>query len=317
MQVQSSEAIAEPVDPWTAPPTVPLARADFKDLLKRSDGPGVRRLAGHFAAAAATGVLVHVALVNPVLAVPAMMLHGFVLVLLFAPMHECTHGTAFRTRWLNGLVGSICGFVLLRPSLYFKWRHAAHHSYTQDPARDPDLVPVPHSFGQYLGDSLGVRFWPKLIGTLYRSATGRFTAEEKSWIPVSERSKVSNEARVMIVLFAAIIAGSILAGSTAVLWYWIVPRVLAEPALRMIRMVEHTGMDEGPDPLTNTRTTSPNRIVQFLYWNMPYHTEHHLAPSVPFHALIRMHDLLPDTPAPPSILRVHRDLLRRARSTRS
>src|SRR5688572_315775 len=177
MQVPSSKTIAEPFDPWTAPPTVPLARADFRELLKRSDGPGLRRLAGHIAASAATGVLVHVALVNPVLAVLAMLLHGFVLVLLFAPMHECTHGTAFRTRWLNGLVGSICGFVLLRPSLYFKWRHAAHHSYTQDPARDPDLVPVPRSFGQYLGDSLGVRFWPKLIGTRSEEHTSELQSQ--------------------------------------------------------------------------------------------------------------------------------------------
>lgn len=317
MQVQGNEVLTEPVDPWAAPPAVPLERRELRALLQRSNGPGLRRLAGHFAVAVVTGVLVHFALVNPILAVAAMLLHGFVLVLLFAPMHECTHGTAFRTRWLNSVVGFVCGFVMLRPSLYFKWRHAAHHSYTQDPERDPDLVPVPNTLGQYLGDSLGVRFWPKLVGTMYRSATGRYTAEEESWIPDTERSKVTNEARLMIAGFAVTAAVSIVVGSPAILWYWILPRMLAEPALRMIRMVEHTGMDEGPDPLTNTRTTRPNRIVNYLYWNMPYHTEHHLAPSVPFHALVKMHDALPDTPTPPSILRVHRDLLRNARTARS
>jgi fatty acid desaturase len=76
-------------------------------------------------------------------------------------------------------------------------------------------------------------------------------------------------------------------------------------------------MDEGPDPLTNTRTTKPNPLVQFLYWNMPYHLEHHLAPSVPFHALARMHEQLPDSPAPPSILQVHRGLVRSMRASRS
>ena len=50
--------------------------------------------------------------------------------------------------------------------------------------------------------------------------------------------------------------------------------------------------------------------MQFLYWNMPYHLEHHLAPSVPFHTLARMHEQLPDSPAPPSILQVHRGLVR-------
>ena len=32
-----------------------------------------------------------------------------------------------------------------------------------------------------------------------------------------------------------------------------------------------------------------NAIVRFLAWNMPYHTEHHAFPSVPFHALPSLH----------------------------
>jgi Fatty acid desaturase len=47
----------------------------------------------------------------------------------------------------------------------------------------------------------------------------------------------------------------------------------------MLRIAEHTGMEEGPDPLTNTRTTLTNPLIRFLYWNMPYHAAHHLAPS--------------------------------------
>jgi fatty acid desaturase len=316
MQASSDDTLAGPVDPWEASPAVPLTRAQLKVLLRRSDGPGLRYLFGHVALALVTASLVFLALGNPILLVLAMFAHGVVLVFLFAPMHECTHGTAFRRRWLNAAVGSACGFILLRPSRYFKWRHAAHHTYTQDPARDPDLVPMPANLLGYVGDVLGARFWPKLIGSLYRSATGRFSAEEQAWIPESERSKVSNEARVMIALYVALIAISIALGSLAILWYWIIPRTLAEPALRLIRMVEHTGMDEGPDPLTNTRTTKPNPLVQFLYWNMPYHLEHHLAPSVPFHALACMHEQLPDSPAPPSILQVHRGLVKSVRASR-
>ena len=272
MQTQQDETLAQPVDPWEAPPVVPLARAQLKDLLRRRDGPGLRYLFGHVGLALVTAGLVYLTMGNVVLFVLAMFVHGFVLVLLFAPMHECTHGTAFRRRWLNSAVGAACGFVLLRPSRYFKWRHAAHHSYTQDPARDPDLVPMPTNLREYVGDALGARLWPKLIGAFYRSATGRFTAEEQAWIPASERPKVTNEARAMIALYAVVVALSVAFGSLAVLWYWIVPRMLAEPALRMIRMVEHTGMDEGPDPLTNTRTTKPEprRPVPLLEHAVPH-----------------------------------------------
>ncbi len=313
MESEDMSAPVDHVDPWEAPPSVPLPRAQLNELKRRSDAPGLRFLAGHLAMILLTGSLVYMALGHVVLLIPVMFLHGCVLVFLFAPMHECTHGTAFRSRRMNSVVGAFCGFVLLRPSGYFKWRHAAHHSYTQDPSRDPDLVPMPENLGQYVGEVLGARLWPKLVGTLYRSATGRYSAIEQEWIPESERGRVSKEARVLIMIYALVLAASVATGSLAALWYWILPRMLAEPVLRMVRMVEHTGMEEGADPMTNTRTTKPNPIVQFLYWNMPYHTEHHLAPSVPFHALARMHVQLPDGPAPPSILRVHRQLLKNVR----
>jgi len=315
MHALNDETQTEFVDPWATPAPVPLPRRQLKELRQRRDAPGLFYLIGHLACVLATGVLAYLTLGEPLLLVPAMFVHGVVLVFLFAPMHECSHGTAFRRRWLNSVVGSICGFILLRPSRYFKWRHAAHHSYTQDPARDPDLVPVPSNLREYFGNVVGGRLWPKLVGTLYRSATGRFTADEQEWIPASERSKVVNQTRGMIVLYIVAIVASVALRTPVLLWFWIVPRVLAEPALRFIRMVEHTGMDEGADPLTNTRTTRPNPLVNFLYWNMPYHAEHHLTPSVPFHALRRMHELLEDAPPAPSILRVHRDLLTNLRSS--
>ncbi|MEX0746048.1 MAG: fatty acid desaturase [Phycisphaeraceae bacterium] len=312
MSAQTTETTSEPFDPWAAPPGVPLSRKDLNALKRRSDAPGLRFLAGHLAIIAMTGLVIFSALRfgSWPLTLLAMLLHGSVMVFLFAPMHECTHGTAFRRRWINSAVGTLCGFVLFRPALYFKWRHAAHHSYTQDPERDPDIIPMPENWGQYLGELMGMRLWPKLVGTLYRGITGRFTDQEKEWIPETERGRVSREARLLLASYTLVAVVSVALGSLVVVWYWLLPRTLAEPVLRMVRMVEHTGMDEGPDPMTNTRTTKPNPVVQFLYWNMPYHAEHHLAPSVPFHALPKMHAQLPVSEAPPSILRAHREIIR-------
>ncbi|MGR4001096.1 MAG: fatty acid desaturase, partial [Alphaproteobacteria bacterium] len=39
-------------------------------------------------------------------------------------------------------------------------------------------------------------------------------------------------------------------------------------------------------------TTLSNPVVRFLAWNMPYHTEHHIYPTVPFHHLPKLHRLL-------------------------
>ena len=71
-------------------------------LAERSDRRGLGQLALHLAALLATAAAVLAARGLPWL-LPAMLLHGDLLVFLFAPLHESIHRTAFRSRWLNDL----------------------------------------------------------------------------------------------------------------------------------------------------------------------------------------------------------------------
>jgi len=302
-------------DPWAVTTPVPIPRKELRALQRRSNGPAVRWLTAHLLMLAGTAALIWVALPSWWAVVP-IFAHGSLIVFLFAPMHECSHGTAFRTRRLNTAVAMFCGFLNMRPALYFRYRHAAHHSYTQDPQRDPDQVPFPETVRGYFGEVFGMAFWPKMVGTLYRGFTGRYNDQEKTFIPENERGRVSAEVRVFVLLYVAIAAATIATGTwTVPLLYWLVPRVVAEPVLRTFRIAEHTGMEEGPNLLSNTRTTLTNPVVRFVYWNMPFHAEHHLAPSVPFHSLPEMHRTMPADALVPAngYLRLHRDLIRRVR----
>ena len=272
-----------PLTGWDAVP-----RQILKGLRVRSNGPGLRYLAFHAAALCCTGGLVYLCM-GTWAVVPAMFAHGVVIVLLFAPLHECSHFTAFRSRWLNYAVGIFAGVVSMRPFLYFKWRHAEHHTYTQSAGRDPDIVRFPHSLAKYLALVLGAEFWPKMLGTLWRGSTGRFNETELRFIPASDLRRVSLEIRLIVLFYVAVAVGSVAAHSWAAVIYWVLPRILGEPVLRAIRMAEHTGAEESPHLLSNTRTTLTNPLLRTLYWNMPFHTEHHLATSVPFHALGRLH----------------------------
>lgn len=302
-------------DPWAVTTPVPIARKQLRGLQKRSNAPAARWLVGHLALLCGTGALIWVALPSLWVVAP-MLAHGSLIVFLFAPMHECSHGTAFKTRRMNTVVAMFCGFLMMRPALYFRYRHAAHHSYTQDPERDPDQVPFPETVRAYYGEVFGMKFWPKMVGTLYRGFTGRYTAQELTFLPESERRHVSSEVRVFVLLYALIALTTIATGTWGIpLLYWLLPRVIAEPVLRTFRIAEHTGMEEGPNLLSNTRTTLTNPLVRFVYWNMPYHAEHHLAPSVPFHNLPEMHRTMPADSLVPAngYLRLHRDLIRRVR----
>ena len=89
--------------------------------------------------------------------------------------------------------------------------------------------------------------------------------------------------------YGAAIAISLATRSTFFLYYWLLPAILAQPLLRLLLIVEHTGCSQDPNGLTNTRTTLTAWPVRLFMWNMPYHAEHHLYPSIPFHQLPAAH----------------------------
>ena len=73
---------------------------------------------------------------------------------------------------------------------------------------------------------------------------------------------------------------------------WLPPGRLGEPLQRAWRIAEHKGCEERPDVRTNTRSTKAGPIMRALCWNMPYHSEHHVCPQVPFFALPELHKLI-------------------------
>ena len=285
-----------------------IDKAALKSLTARSDTKGALHLAGHLGALAVTGWLVAQAAGGPWL-LPAALGHGIVLVFLFAPLHETIHRTAFRTRWLNDALAWVCGAVLLLPANYFRAFHFAHHRYTQDPARDPELdPPKPASLSAYLVHVSGFPYWRKQVRGLIRQAAGRV---EEPFIAPAQRPAVIREARVLLCLYAGIAAASLAAQSWAAVLFWVVPVLLGQPILRLYLLAEHTGLPEVPDMVRNTRTTRTLLPLRALAWNMPFHVEHHAYPGIPFHALPAAHaHLKPRLPeVAPGYLAVHRQIL--------
>jgi fatty acid desaturase len=55
--------------------------------------------------------------------------------------HESAHYTLLKNKFLNDLIGDIfCMFPILSTVHFYRLFHLAHHQYTNDPERDPDLV---------------------------------------------------------------------------------------------------------------------------------------------------------------------------------
>jgi fatty acid desaturase len=126
-------------------------------------------------------------------------------------------------------------------------------------------------------------------------ACGRFIETDLEHIPKDQQHLLVIEARVLIVFYATLFTAAAMFGYLEMLLVaWLLPRFVGEPIQCAMRVAEHVGCEEGPDLLTNTRTTYSNALFKALAWQMPYHSEHHLFPNTPFFALPKLHALVKD-----------------------
>lgn len=293
------------------PPTAVL-----QTLARKSNAISALWLAGHLALIGAAGCLVVLARPTP-LVWPAMAALGVALMAMFAPLHETTHRTVFRSVSANKLLGWFGGLLLVLPPEWFRLFHMAHHRHTQDPEHDPELTGGrPRTRAGYLWRLSGVPYWMAAIRVLLTGAGGH---AEAAFIPPQRRRAVIVEARCYLAAYVALAAGSLALRTDWLFWLYVLPALLGQPVLRAFLMAEHGGLPLVSDRLANTRTTLSAGAVRLLFWNANYHAEHHVAAGVPFHALPRLHRLLTGElrAVAPGYAAAHRDIRRAVQANSS
>ncbi|WP_048645890.1 fatty acid desaturase family protein [Nitratireductor soli] len=290
-----------------------VPRKEMKALMQRSDGAAIRDTAVWLGAMAvfATGAVL---LWPSAWAIPLFLAYG----VLYGSAtdsrwHECGHGTAFKTRWMNDAVYQIASFMIMRNPVTWRWSHARHHTDTIIVGRDPEIsVMRPPDLARLVLNVFGiVDVWHAVID-MARNAGGRLSAAERDFIPPQEQPKVIRIARIWVAIYAATGATAIATGSILPLLLIGGPRLYGAWHHVMTGLLQHGGLAEDvTDHRLNSRTVLMNPVSRFIYWNMNYHVEHHMFPMVPYHALPRLHALIGhDLPAPnPSILDGYREML--------
>ncbi|MFC4810394.1 fatty acid desaturase family protein [Paenibacillus sp. GCM10023250] len=290
----------------------PIPRTKMKELMKRKDGPAIRDTLIWFGGLIALGYLGYLSW-GTWWAVPAFFLYG----LLYATpgdsrWHECGHGTAFKTPWMNDAVYHIASFCVLRSATPWRWSHARHHTDTIIVGRDPEIItPRPPIWKILYMQLFHLYGGPVEIKRFALHAAGRMEAQEKTYIPASEYPKVFREARVYLLIFLAVIAACLFTGSILPAMYVILPSFYGGLLVLLFGITQHLGLYEDVlDHRLNTRTIYMNRIFRYLYWNMNYHVEHHMFPMVPFHALPKLHEAMKHDcpPARPSFAAALREV---------
>ncbi|MEM9163657.1 MAG: fatty acid desaturase [Cyanobacteria bacterium P01_F01_bin.4] len=305
----------------SVPPSLPAASANslvprqilppklLGPLNQRSNRAGMFRLAGHLGVLAISGYLWAAA---PLwLAIPALGIYGVGLALMFCTMHECAHRTAFASSRVNDAVAWLAGLLSFYNATFYRRYHKWHHRYTQIPGKDPELDdPKPTHIAQYLWQLTGLPWWWGRLGSHRKVAMAQLA--DFYFLPESAHGSVVRSTRLQLGGYGAIALLSLLLGHPGfIVTDWLLPLAVGQPVLRFILLAEHGGCPHEDNPLTNTRTTLTLWPLRFLMWNMPYHAEHHLYPSIPFYALPAAHQSLKtyfeqiDT----GYLTVHRDLI--------
>lgn len=297
-----------------------VPRKVMKDLMQRRDGPALRDTAiwfGLLGLSAWGGI----ALWGSWGAVPFWLVYGVMYgSACDSRWHECGHGTAFRTGWMNGVVYQIASFMVARNPVSWRWSHARHHTDTIIVGRDPEIACMrpPNTFRLLMGYA-GVFDLIDSIKVLVRNAGGMLSPAEKDYIPETEWSKAIFAARVHMALYAltlVVVAGlwSRGAGWASLIPVLLIggPRIYGCWHMLMTGLIQHCGLAENvTDHRLNSRTVYMNPVSRWIYWNMNYHIEHHMFPMVPYHALPRLHEILKhDLPAPnTSILDAYREAI--------
>jgi len=296
-----------------------VPRKTMKDLMKRRDGPALRDTAIWIAlhvVFAAGGIYFWGSLG----AVPFWLAYGVIYgSACDSRWHECGHGTAFKTRWLNDVVYHIASFQVIRNPVAWRWSHARHHTDTIIVGRDPEIAWMhPVHLGLKALAYVGIHDAWQSLKIIARQAMGTISPDEADYIPDGERGKAVFHARVHMAIYAAtalVALGMLLSGQgwASVIPFLLIlgPRMYGCWHMVMMGLLQHGGLAEDVlDHRLNSRTVHINPISAWIYWNMQYHIEHHMFPMVPYHALPRLHELIKDDLPPPntSIPQAYREM---------
>jgi len=290
-----------------------IARKQMKELMKREDGPAIRDTILWLGSIIVSGGL-GITFWGSWWCVPFFLVYG----VLYGSAsdsrwHECGHGTAFKTRWMNDAVYEIACFMIMRNPVTWRWSHTRHHTDTVIVGRDPEIAVMrPPDLLRLVLNFFGILDVSYAMIDMVRNAAGVISAEEKTFIPEQEQPRAIRTARIWLAIYVATIALAITMGSILPLMLIGLPRLYGAWHHVMTGLLQHGGLaDNVIDHRLNSRSVYMNPVSRFIYWNMNYHVEHHMFPMVPYHALPQLHEMIKhDLPAPnKSIIEGYREMI--------
>lgn len=256
--------------------TSPVPKEEMRKLLKRKDGPAIANTLLWFGSLFGFGYWGYLWFPSLWCIIPFAVYGVLYASACDSRWHECGHGTAFKTDWMNSFVYQIASFMEMREPTLWRWSHSRHHSDTIIVGRDPEIVvPNPPNLKTFFISYFGIPLFIGYFKSIAFHAMGKLTENEKNFIPEAEQRRVAIDARVHAAIYLVVIL--IVASSKSILplLYIGLPTFYGVWFVHLYGYTQHAGLAENVlDHRLNCRTVYMNPISRFLCMNMNYHVEH-------------------------------------------
>ncbi len=237
------------------------------------------------------------------LAIPAA---GF-LIRNFIIFHDCGHGSFFKSRKANRILGFFAGVMTFLPSYYWSRQHAKHHATAGDLDHRGDGDVWTLTAQEYLALSRWKRIWYRtyrnpffLFGVvpLYF-----FLVYYRYWRPGDNRRVRWSTIRTNAALVGIVSAASLTIGLKAYLMIQLPIMIVASSAGVWLFYVQHqfenTYWERHEEwnyvrhALDGSSFYKLPRILQWFSGNIGFHHVHHLSPRIPNYNLQKCHESHP------------------------
>jgi omega-6 fatty acid desaturase (delta-12 desaturase) len=241
------------------------------------------------------------------LTVPLAILAGGFLVRMFIIHHDCGHGSFFKSRKANDILGFITGVLTFTPYYYWRWEHSLHHATSGDLDRRGTGDVWTLTVQEYLESSRWRRFAYRLarnpiilfvIAPLflflikYRFPIGKASLRERLsvyWtnlailgVAIGLSSIVGFKAYLLIQLTAMAVAGSV------GVWLFYV-----QHQFDGVYWERREEWDYTAAALQGSSFYKLPKVLQWFSGNIGFHHIHHLSPRIPNYHLEKCHKAEP------------------------
>jgi fatty acid desaturase len=209
------------------------------------------------------------------LASVGLLLEGLFFVHSLELAHSCVHGTAFGSRRLDRLAGTLLALPMLVSYTDYRANHLEHHrSLGVTEKKDFfgyefDRMTTWQSFGLHL-----------LMLTHYRGAAKNMVQAVLPWkwraLPATKLGTRLDHLLMVVWLLVPLMALAF--GHTGPLLVQLAPLLFAVPCHVLVELPEHWQCRQVEDPLGHSRSIAASPIAVWFTNGNNYHFEHHLCP---------------------------------------